>query len=469
VRVKFLRLKKISWKLTIIYSLLFSLVLIFLNAGILYGVKYFLVQQSVNQVEDGIINTEKMIIGAPFEQTSLIDPEILNEAEANSEINIKIADLKGTTLNSSKNFNTDRFSILSHIDSIWTVETNGKHLIIKNVKVLSTGEFKAYLQVAKNMEKEYAFIKLLFVLLAVADFIGVIISVLAGYIISRRILKPIDRITNTAKEISISDFNSRIDVGEADDELTRLAVTFNDMIERLKTSFEKQNRFVSDASHELRTPISVIQGYINLIDRWGKNDKNILQESIDAIKNETSNMGELTEKLLFLARGDISKLKLHKEDFILNELVEEIFKESSLIAPSHQLNCEIHEKINLYADRKMIKQMFRALIDNSIKFTPIGGRISVHADVLPLHVRIVVSDTGSGIPEDEINNIFNRFYRVDKARTKEAGGSGLGLSIVKWIVDAHAGNISVESEVGKGTGIIILFPQKYDKPNFPNK
>lgn len=458
MRLKSLRPRKISWKITIVYSFIFSLVLILLNAGVLCGIKYFLEQQSVKQVEGGMMETKSLIIYTSGDQTSLMDPELLFEAESDIEINVKIADPKGNIVNSSKNFSTGNLNIFSHMDTIWKLEVDEKHLVIKNTKVISNGSVIAYLQVAKNMEREYAFIKLLFILMAAADFIGVIISVLAGYIISRRMLKPIDRITNIAKEISTSDLNRRIDVVEADDELTRLALTFNDMIERLQISFEKQSQFVSDASHELRTPISVIQGYINLIDRWGKNDKNILQESIDAIKNETYNMGELTEKLLFLARGDIGKLKLHKENFQLNELVDEIIKESRLIAPNHNLAYIIRDTIILNADRKMLKQMIRALIENSIKFTPVEGEISIHADALPEHIKIIVSDTGSGIPQDEIKNIFSRFYRVDKARTKEIGGSGLGLSIVKWIVDAHNGEISVESCIGKGTSIIITLP-----------
>ena len=459
MKVKFLGFKKISWKLTIIYALIFSLVLILLNAGILYGVKFFLIQQSAGQVEASSDITEKIIVGTPNEKIALSDPEILNEAQSNSDINIKIADSQGKVINSSDNFNIDSLDIVSYMDITRKIEIRGKHLIVKNSKILSQGQIIAYMQVTKDMEKEYAFINLLFMMMAVADFLGIIISVLTGYIISRRLLKPIAKITKTAKSISISDLNSRIDAGEADDELTRLAVTFNEMIERLKLSFEKQSQFVSDASHELRTPISVIQGYINLIDRWGKDDKNVLQESIGAIKNETTNMGDLVEKLLFLARGDIGRMKLQKENLKLDELVGEVIKESRFIAPEHNLEFTVDEQLELCADRKMIKQMLRALIDNSIKFTPVNGKIGVYSEVESGKVKITVRDTGIGIPQDEIENIFNRFYRVDKARAKEPGGSGLGLSIVKWIVDAHDGDISVESTVGKGTSIIIMLPK----------
>lgn len=463
MKVKFIKLKKISWKLTIIYAAIFSLVLILLNAGILYGVKFFLVQQSISQVENTIDITAKMIAGTPDERTALTDPELLNEAQTNSEIDIVIADPKGSVVNSSSKIDAKGLDILLNVGKTRKLEVGQKHLVVNNSKIITKGKVTAYIQVVKNMEKDYAFIKLLFILMALADFLGIILSVFTGYIISRKMLKPIDKITKTAKEISISDLNGRIDVEDADDELARLAITFNEMIQRLKTSFDKQNQFVSDASHELRTPISVVQGYIGLIDRWGKDDKNVLQESIEAIKNETVSMTELVEKLLFLARGDTGRLKLNKEKFNLSELAGEVIKESKLIAPDYKLNYIIDSKLDIYADKSLIKQMLRALIDNSVKFTPKGGEISIHADSMPDQIKIVVSDTGVGIPQDEINSIFDRFYRVDKARTKELGGSGLGLSIVKWIVDSHEGEIHAESIVDKGTSFIITLPLKLQK------
>lgn len=471
MRFNLLKFKKISWKLTILYSLIFSIVLILLNAATLYGVKFFLIGQAEKQVNETSQVIESKIIGTSNDQTSLTDsellsdqtaltdPELLSDVQSNPDINVKIADAKGKIVNALNNFNVNQININSNLNLTREIELGEEHLIIRNTKISNTGTVKAYLQVVRNMEKEYAFLKILFIVMAAADFVGIILSVLVGFIISRRILNPIDNITKTAKNISISDLNSRIEVGETDDELTRLAVTFNEMIERLKVSFEKQNQFVSDASHELRTPISVIQGYANLIDRWGKDDQKVLQESIEAIKNETSNMGELVERLLFLARGDIGRLKLSKENIKLAQLAEEVVKESRLIAPEHNLNFIVDESIEVNADRKMLKQMLRALVDNSIKFTPKGGKIGIFAELETNKVKIIVRDTGAGIHQNEIENIFNRFYRVDKARTKETGGSGLGLSIVKWIVDAHDGEIFVESTVGKGTSIIILLPR----------
>lgn len=460
MKINFFKFTKISWKLTLLYASIFSLVLILLNASVLYGIKFFLVNQSMQKVSNISNTIAERIKGSPNEQMSLDDPELIAEARADSAISVRIANPDGALVNSEDNFQWKAISFKSSLNSIKKIESGELHLVVENRQILSEGKTKAYLQVAGNMEKEYMFIKVLFVLMAGADAIGIAISLLAGYLISKRMLFPIDRITKAAQSISINHLDRRIEVNQTDDELSRLAKTFNEMIDRLKQSFDRQNQFVSDASHELRTPISVIQGYIGLIDRWGKEDKSVLQESIDAIKNETAGMTELIEKLLFLARGDSGSQKLQKTEFGLKELIDEVGRESQLISKQHNIQYGVVEDVSVFADRKMIKQMLRALIDNSIKFTPPGGIIVVQSFKNEESVNITVKDTGIGIPQEELCRIFNRFYRVDKARTKETGGSGLGLSIVKWIVDAHNGRIQAESIIGEGTSITAEFPIK---------
>ncbi|MCR4435822.1 MAG: ATP-binding protein [Clostridiales bacterium] len=458
--INLFKFTKISWKLTILYASIFSLVLILLNALVLYGIKLFLINQTIQKVNFTCDTIADSIKGSPGEKMSLDDPELIREVEFDPTINIRIANSEGVVVNSLNNFKWSAIQFTSEASSIRKIKENGLHIIVKNKEVLSDGKVTAYIQVAGNMEKEYLFLKILFIFMAGADLAGIAISLIVGYLISRRMLFPIDRITKAAQSISINNLDRRIEVSQTDDELSRLARTFNEMIDRLKLSFEKQNQFVSDASHELRTPISVIQGYIGLIDRWGKEDRNVLQESINAIKNETSGMTELIEKLLFLARGDSGYQKLQKSEFSLNELIDEVGRESRLISQEHSIQYGADEEISLFADRKMLKQMLRALIDNSIKFTPANGAIDIRAYKNKNTIMINIKDTGIGIPQEDINRIFNRFYRVDKARAKETGGSGLGLSIVKWIADAHNAKIKAESIVGEGTSITVEFPAK---------
>jgi two-component system, OmpR family, sensor histidine kinase ArlS len=460
MRNRFLKLEKISWKLTLLYSLLFSVVLLLLSAGVLYGVRYFLFEQAYETVRSSSEETISNILDKSGSESDLHDSELLSEAQSDSDINIAIADSQGKIVNESTNYTIKENDVTFRPGIIRRVKNDGKRLMILNSMVMSGNSVIGYLQVAYNLEKSYKFMEILFMLLAVSDALGIVLSILVGYAVSRRMLRPIDKITKTAQSISINDLGRRIPAGKADDEITRLAVTFNDMLDRLKDSVDRQGRFVSDASHELRTPVSVILGYAGLLDRGGKNDRKVLQESVDAIKNETIGMHELIEKLLFLARSDGSKTTVSKEPVDLLQLLADVADESRMIAPGKDISVDVFGNPALNADRRMMKQMLRNLVDNSIKFTKPDGSIAIHAEKAGGDmVKITVEDNGIGIPSDEIGHIFDRFYRVDKTRAKVTGGSGLGLSIVKSIVDAHGGEISIESTPENGTHVTIFLPK----------
>lgn len=456
--LKIIKSAKISIKLTIVYAFMFSLVLLLLNASILYGVKFYLYNQANKEIEDiQTIILNKMT--SQNQQVDLWDKEIFSDLPYKQNISIRITQEDGKVINSSEKFD---YRIKEPHENEKKPENKEKHLedkerhlVYKNVKFESKKYGAVYIQIVKDMHNEYGFLKILFGVMAVADFIGIIASIILGYMVSKRMLKPIDHITKIAENISINNLKERIEVKGPDDELKRLANTFNNMIDRLQGAFNRQVQFVSDASHELRTPIAVIQGYANLLDRWGKDDRDALEKSIYAIKLEATNMGNLIEKLLFLAKGDSGIQLIEKKEFFLNELIDEVVKESKLIEQNHIISSNKNDIVKVFADYKMIKQMLRVFIDNSMKFTPKDGIIDISSEMQSKVVKITVRDTGIGIPVDEIQNIFNRFYIVDKSRSKENGGTGLGLSIAKWIIDMHQGTIDVESEEGKGTKVTI--------------
>lgn len=264
-------------------------------------------------------------------------------------------------------------------------------------------------------------------------------------------------LTGAISEIDANKLDSRISVDSSQSELKDLAAAINQMLNRINAAYQSQVRFVSDASHELRTPISVIQGYANLLDRWGKKDEKTLQESIDAIKTEAQNMKELVEKLLFLARGDNETIQLHKEVLDASELVDQIVREAQLIDKSHEFQMELTPAY-INADRQLIKQAIRILVDNSIKYTPTGDEIILRVHDKDDSVHIVVQDNGIGIDAENLPHIFDRFYRSDQSRARETGGAGLGLSIAKWIIERHEGYFEVISRVNIGTRITIILP-----------
>ncbi|MBZ9622255.1 HAMP domain-containing histidine kinase [Clostridium sp. FP2] len=451
---KIIKSAKVSVKLTIVYAVMFSLVLLILNASILYGTKYYLYSQANKQIDDVKIMVLNKAV-SKTKQVDLSDKKIISDVPSKENISIRILKEDGKVLNISKEFN---YSIKTEepLDKVKNFKEHDKHLVFKNLRIETVKNGPAYIQIVKDMENEYDFMKILFVLMAIADFIGIIASLILGYSISKKMLEPIDYITKAADNISINNLRERIEVTGPDDELKRLGNTFNKMIDRLQGAFDRQIQFVSDASHELRTPIAVIQGYANLLDRWGKDDRQALEKSIHAIKLESSNMENLVEKLLFLAKGDSGNQIIEKSEFWLNELISEVVSESVLIDPSHIISSGKNDAAFIFGDYKMIKQMLRIFIENSIKFTPEQGKIDISSEIQNKTVKITVSDSGVGIPKGEIQNIFERFYIVDKSRSKEKGGTGLGLSIAKWIVEVHKGTINVESKEGNGTKISII-------------
>ena len=266
--------------------------------------------------------------------------------------------------------------------------------------------------------------------------------------------------------INAARLDTRIQVSDTQDELKSLAKAINDMLDRINDSYRAQVRFVSDASHELRTPISVIQGYSNLLDRWGKNDEKILQESISAIRDEAANMKELVEQLLFLARGDNNTIKLQIERISLSELVNEVVHETQMIDSSHSYEAR-GEDAFISADRGLIKQALRILVDNAIKYTPSGGHIAVGSNLRGEEALLSVQDDGIGIVPEAVPKIFDRFYRADESRTRATGGAGLGLSIAKWITQRHSGSMEVLSREGIGTRITLVLPAAGTSPLAP--
>jgi len=288
---------------------------------------------------------------------------------------------------------------------------------------------------------------------------------------------------NLEKAISsVSGDEDDVRIETQDKDLAGIETALNSLLARMKESRMQQTRFVSDASHELRTPIAVIQGYVNMLDRWGKEDPAVLNESIEALKTEAQYMKELVEQLLFLARGDSGRNNLHLVDVDLRDVMREVFEESMMIDANHNyrfvvqgVDCSNEDAENIgagpgvfettppmyvHADVAMIKQSMRIFVQNASKYTANGDTIVLKTDKNLGMVSYTVEDEGSGIAQEDINHIFERFYRSDAARNGKTGGSGLGLSIAKWIIDAHEGKVDVLSRKDIGTRFIVSFPEK---------
>lgn len=289
-----------------------------------------------------------------------------------------------------------------------------------------------------------------------------LISILTIYIrgnyLTRKAFGVVDELNIKASNISSQNLNLRLNVSDSTDELVEFALTFNRMMDRIENAYDKQKQFVSDASHELRTPIAVIQGYARMLERWGKDDKDILQESISAINKESKNMQDLVDKLLFIARNDKDTLVLVKNTFNMSELIQELARDTCMLETQHEIKSFVEPDVIVYGDRDRIKQALRIFVENALKYTDPRGTITLSLTVDDSCAVAVVKDTGRGIPEKDLPNIFDRFYQVDTARERDKGGHGLGLSIARIIILRHGGRIKVASKLGEGTLFSIYLP-----------
>lgn len=350
-----------------------------------------------------------------------------------------------------------------------------------NFYPIETATYKVVFDNGSVMIKEAStFLNLLIRVIAVIGIIELIMllnEMIFGTSKNRRVLKPLNEIAETASRLSDMAFDEqkfhsledaiskispiasdeRIHIG--DNELQGLEEAINNLLDRMRESYRQQARFVSDASHELRTPISVIQGYANMLDRWGKDDEEVLEESIAAIKSESENMKNLVEQLLFLARGINGKTQLKIVEFSLNDMMKEVLEESKMIDRYHTYTYIDSENINVYGDISLLKQTARILIENAAKYTDKREEIILKCGKNDNNEPYFsVQDNGIGMDENDVVHIFERFFRADTARVRKNGGTGLGLSIAKWIIDSHNGYFSVLSRKEIGTRITVFLP-----------
>lgn len=461
-----IRKASISVKLTLLYASLLFLILLLTNLLAVASLYHVLYTQANNDIDVSAASLKQYLsTGSP------VDHHLLSENLLVPGVILKVVDERRSLV-------LDSAPYLSGIPDLQGEEGVRQNLLEillqKSTKLrifhlnntyyyyltypVEQGGHTYQLHLLKGLTEQTHFLQTLTKILGATNLLGLLIAILSGNFISRKILHPLRNVTGTAREIQVDDLGKRIPLNNTGDELDELAETFNHMLTRLQTGFEQQRRFVADASHELRTPITVISGYVNMLDRWGKQDPHALEEGLEAVKSEAANMNALIEKLLYLARADQGKQQLHKSRLALAPLLETIFQETQMIAPDHHILLEQNDPVFVEADSTSLKQMLRIFIENSIKYTAPGGTIRLASHQENQYVEVTISDTGIGIPYHDQPKIFDRFYRVDQSRSKITGGTGLGLSIARWIADQHNTQIAVTSEPGEGTAVTLRFP-----------
>jgi len=320
-------------------------------------------------------------------------------------------------------------------------------------------EPRGFILVVHSLQEEDATLARLRLLLLAGGSLGLLLAVAGGWLIVHRGLRPIEEITQTARAIALSKgFSRRLQVGRSRDEVGRLAITFNEMLASLEEAHVAQRRFVADASHELRSPLTSIRSNIDILRRALDAPREDRAEALADVASEIERMSRLTTDLLLLAKADAGhRIEMARVD--LDGLLIEVCHQMQSRANGVRLETVPVTPTVVMGSETWLKQLFVILLDNALKYTPAGGTITMSLENDGNSAMARVRDTGMGIAAQDIPHIFTRFYRADPARARDEGGSGLGLSIARWIVEEHGGEMSVQSEQGKGSCFTVRLPQ----------
>lgn len=389
------------------------------------------------------------------------DPNVLWELNTDDDIVLLFLTSDGTVASRAGYFEVDAASIPDCVGKIvMHKEKNGLALLAKSIPVLINGEFTGNLMVVKRIDREYEFLEMLARLLLALNVCGALIALGVGKLASQKMLAPLSAIIRKARSIDSRSLHTRVELPREDDELRLLAQTLNDMLDRVEDAFARQGQFTQDASHELRTPLAALQGNAELLRRWGRDDPAVLDKCVAAICRQTEYMTHLTENLLFLTRGNHGSQALEKKAVDISCFLDDLLAERREIDPAHPYEAQAEAGLRVYADESLLRQLLFILLDSAARYTPTGGAIRVSVESDENGACLSVRDEGCGVPADQLENIFERFYRVDKARDRATGGTGLGLSIARTIVHMHGGDIRAQLPNGPGLLVTVHLPAR---------
>lgn len=350
---------------------------------------------------------------------------------------------------------------LSDNIKIVTFDNMSGFLAKKPLYSQETHHLIGYVQMFYKLDSFYAIRQQLFFTLVILDLIAVFVSFFLGYGLANYFLNPLKQMTAAINKIKAEpQADIRLPEVQSKDELSYLASAFNDMLDRMQCFIEQQQQFVEDVSHELRTPVAIIEGHLKLLDRWGKEDPVVLAESLQASLQEISRMKTLVQEMLDLTR--IEQVRFHptNECTEAKEVIEQTYNNFRILYPDFTfiLDDTIKEDTEIQIFRNHFEQLLIILLDNAVKYSTDRKEIHLSVAATQNELEIAIQDYGEGIAEEDLDKVFNRFYRVDKARSRHKGGNGLGLSIAQELVEGYHGRIGVESSLGKGTIFHIFLP-----------
>ena len=345
--------------------------------------------------------------------------------------------------------------------SFETLTANGHSFRILTQPIVENGHYYGALQVGQALDDVTGTLQQLLLVLAIIVPLTLVLASGGGFWFARRALAPMDRITRAAQRIGAEDLSQRLDLNLPDDEVGRLARTFNEMLTRLDAAFQREREFTANASHELRTPLTVMRGEIDVTlnrPRSAPEYRRVLEE----LGGDVDRLTRLAEDLLTLARADAGRLPVQREAVNAAHLFHAVADEMHPLAEGKNVALEVRadEALTIWADADKLLRVLFNLVENALKFAPPGGRITLSAEHEGDCVELAVSDTGAGIPPEHLPHIFERFYRANESHSSRADGAGLGLAIAYSLVSAQGGTMQVQSTVGRGATFIIRMPSQ---------
>ncbi|MCG2351948.1 HAMP domain-containing sensor histidine kinase [Staphylococcus epidermidis] len=449
--------QKLKYKWMLITTLItFTTILLFCLI-IIFFLKDTLRSSEIDEAERSSNDIVNLFHSKSLSDISALD---LNASLENFQ-EILIYDDKGRKLIQTSNDNTlayDNKIDFKHPERIHIQRSHGINYLVITEPIRSK-DFSGYSVLVHSLQNYDNLVKSLYIVALAFGLIATIITAGVSYIFSSQITKPIVTMSNKMNQIRRDGFQNKLELTTNYEETDNLIDTFNEMMYQIEESFNQQRQFVEDASHELRTPLQIIQGHLNLIQRWGKKDPAVLEESLNISIEEVNRITKLVEELLLLTKDRVNHNVLECENVDVNSEIQSRVKSLQHLHPDYTFETHLATKpIQLKINRHQFEQLLLIFIDNAMKYDTEHKYIKIVTQLKNKMIMIDITDHGMGIPKADLEFIFDRFYRVDKSRARSQGGNGLGLSIAEKIVQLNGGMIQVESELQKYTTFKISFP-----------
>jgi len=446
-------MRSFTWRLTLWYALVLIGIFLICGAAAYWGMRYLLFSMAAGEAANVLASVQKLAAGeenttGDSNHVDLDDPQL--NAAAGDNTFVQVTDIGGKVINASPGLKGNVFP--PYAGPLVQKEFSGEKVLVVGTR-LPQG---ASVQVIRPLSREESFLEALARIFTLVSLAGLFLALAGGWVITRAALFPVKTLTMTARQISATDLGRRIELRGAKDELYTLGETFNQMLDRLEKGFLSQQEFVAAASHDLRTPLTVIRSYADLLNRWGKTDPAVLEESLQAIGRATEIMARLVDDLLLIASLQ-NRPALACWPLNLAEAAEEMATEAKAVYPEINFELAGTEPVMVSGDADYLRRAMWALVDNAGKYSRPGGKVTLVTKRNDREAFFSVQDTGPGIPAEELPRVFERFYRSDRARG-QGKGFGLGLALAKEIVEAHGGRIGVQSRPGEGSRFTVVLP-----------